>query len=402
MIRKLLATTAIATLVSTGAFAQTTTTEQPAPSAAPSATENTQGAAQGGAGATTEAAPAAQDSTTQAQQESTTEPAATTEQPAATQQAEQPADPETDQAQKPANAIDAQQAQVPASEMSGHLASNLIGETVYNGTGDDAENIGEVNDLVISEDGNVEAIVVGVGGFLGIGEKNVALKFDTVEWAERDGDRWIVVATTEDDLKALEAFDRNAYGQEQSDQMASGQTTTTGGMSQDTAAQDGTQQQDAAAPAASGTTTAVVPAPTAGEATQDTAANQPAAGATDNTQTAAIDRNSLKEVDMGQMSAENLVGTTVYGANDENIGEVGDVVLSQDGKVDAIIIDVGGFLGMGEKPVAVGMDNLQFLSDENNRMYLYTNFSKEQLDQAQAYDEAAYAQSRDQMRLQVQ
>ena len=57
------------------------------------------------------------------------------------------------------------------------------------------------------------------------------------------------------------------------------------------------------------------------------------------------------------MKAEELVGTTVYGANDENVGGIGDIALTQDGKVDAVIIDVGGFLGVGEKPVAVGFDS---------------------------------------------
>ena len=59
----------------------------------------------------------------------------------------------------------------------GFLATNLIGETVYNGTGSDAENIGEVNDVVIDSNGQVESVIVGVGGFLGIGEKNVAMKY---------------------------------------------------------------------------------------------------------------------------------------------------------------------------------------------------------------------------------
>lgn len=44
----------------------------------------------------------------------------------------------------------------------GHLASSIIGKTVYNGTGNDAKNIGKVTDIVISPDGEVAAVVVGV------------------------------------------------------------------------------------------------------------------------------------------------------------------------------------------------------------------------------------------------
>jgi len=94
---------------------------------------------------------------------------------------------------------------------SGHLASNLIGQTVYNGTGAEAENIGEITDIVISDQGQVEAIVVGVGGFLGIGQKEVALQYDLTKWTEREGDRRLAVETSADALNVLDDFERSAY-----------------------------------------------------------------------------------------------------------------------------------------------------------------------------------------------
>ncbi|HVJ69167.1 MAG TPA: PRC-barrel domain-containing protein, partial [Caulifigura sp.] len=102
-------------------------------------------------------------------------------------------------------------AQAPVQAADGFLATNLIGETVYNGTADDAENIGSVNDLVIGSNGQVDQIVVGVGGFLGIGEKNVALNFGEIDWAERDGDRWIVVNASKEQLEAQPEFDISPY-----------------------------------------------------------------------------------------------------------------------------------------------------------------------------------------------
>lgn len=334
MIRKLLATTALATLIAGGAYAQTT----PAPSTAP-------------------AAPA---------------------------EIQQPAD----------------QA-APVARADGFLASNIIGETVYNGTGDDAANIGEVNDLVIDSDGDVQAVVVGVGGFLGLGQKNVALEYDAIAWAEKDGDRWIVVDSTADALKALPDFDRSAY--DPAPAVAMDGTAPAGGNAN-------TTDQTAAAPAdqsasgnGAGETTAMEqPADGAADATTDTTAQAPEAdqpAATDTTRTGAIDRSSLDELNTADIRAEELVGTTVYGAGDENVGEIGDVVLTQDGKVDAIIIDVGGFLGMGEKEVAVGMDNLSFLTDEDGNKYLYTTFTKEQLEAQAAYDEQTWADKRDEQRM---
>ncbi len=124
--------------------------------------------------------------------------------------------------------------------------------------------------------------------------------------------------------------------------------------------------------------------------------------ATDTTKTTAIDRSTLTEMPVADMRAEDLVGTTVYGADDANVGEIGDVGITQDGKADAVIIDVGGFLGMGEKEVAVGMDKLAFMTDKDGNKYLYTTFSKEQLDAAKAYDKATWAEKRDEQMLRVQ
>ena len=97
----------------------------------------------------------------------------------------------------------------------GHLATQIIGENVYNGTGDDAQSVGDVNDIVLGADGKIEAVVVGVGGFLGIGEKDVAVDFAQLEWAERDGDRWLVAPMTKEQLETQAAFDRSAYEPEQ-------------------------------------------------------------------------------------------------------------------------------------------------------------------------------------------
>ena len=52
------------------------------------------------------------------------------------------------------------------------LASAIIGGSVYSPSN---ESVGDVNDLVIKPTGEIEAVVVGVGGFIGIGEKNVAI-----------------------------------------------------------------------------------------------------------------------------------------------------------------------------------------------------------------------------------
>jgi len=58
-------------------------------------------------------------------------------------------------------------------------ASKLVGVDVY---GADNQRIGDINEVLLNKDGMAEAVVIGVGGFLGIGEKNVAVPFKSLEW----------------------------------------------------------------------------------------------------------------------------------------------------------------------------------------------------------------------------
>jgi hypothetical protein len=60
--------------------------------------------------------------------------------------------------------------------------------------------------------------------------------------------------------------------------------------------------------------------------------------------------------------ASKLIGTTVVGANNESIGDVNDVLLEPNGQAIAVIVGVGGFLGIGEKDVAVSFSQLEFTS----------------------------------------
>ncbi|MCF6108634.1 PRC-barrel domain-containing protein [Mesorhizobium muleiense] len=320
----------------------------------------------------------------------------------------------------------------PVKRADGNLATNIIGETVYNGTGDDAQNIGDVNDIVLAKDGKAESLIIGVGGFLEIGEKNVAYQFDKAKWAEREGDRWLVAETTREDLEALPEFDRRPYDPApattaSTDAATPAPVTTTPAVTPAPAektAESPAATPDAAAPAPSDKTAeapaatpdAAAPAPadktaeapaatpdTTAPAPMDKTAEAPAAATPDatpdQTQTAAIDKSALTEMPVDKIRSEDLVGTTVYGANDVNLGEIGDVVLTGDKKVDAVIIDVGGFLGVGEKEVAIGMENLKFMTDKDGKRYLYTSFTKEQLEAQAPYDKATYTQNRDTQRM---
>lgn len=89
------------------------------------------------------------------------------------------------------------------------LASNLIGKAVYSGQGENANKVGDVNDVLMSSDGKAQAVVIGVGGFLGIGEKDVALEFNRLNWTtEKGNDRRLSIAATKDELQNAPAFRR--------------------------------------------------------------------------------------------------------------------------------------------------------------------------------------------------
>src|SRR3712207_2875349 len=68
-------------------------------------------------------------------------------------------------------------------------ARSLLGVGVSNGY----DMIGEVSDLIVTEDGRVEAVGVDVGGFLGLGEKRVALAWDSIRLIEPDGERVVLI-----------------------------------------------------------------------------------------------------------------------------------------------------------------------------------------------------------------
>src|SRR2546423_7686069 len=92
-------------------------------------------------------------------------------------------------------------AQQPADEW---LARVFIGQAVYNVAG---EAIGDVNDLVFNRKGQISTVVIGVGGFLSIGEKGVGVPYSKLTFnVGKNGERVIVVALSKQDLTQAPAF----------------------------------------------------------------------------------------------------------------------------------------------------------------------------------------------------
>jgi sporulation protein YlmC with PRC-barrel domain len=75
----------------------------------------------------------------------------------------------------------------------------------------------------------------------------------------------------------------------------------------------------------------------------------------------------------------------VYDPSDNKIGEILDVLVDREGKATALIIGVGGFLGIGEKDVAVPFNAVQVTTKDNNKWYLVMNATKDSLKGAKGY-----------------
>jgi sporulation protein YlmC with PRC-barrel domain len=85
------------------------------------------------------------------------------------------------------------------------------------------------------------------------------------------------------------------------------------------------------------------------------------------------------------ITASDFTGKRVYSKAGDDIGEVNDVLLSADGKISAVILGVGGFLGMGEKDVLVAMRSID-MQREGETVKLVVDATKEIFTNAPTYD----------------
>jgi sporulation protein YlmC with PRC-barrel domain len=65
----------------------------------------------------------------------------------------------------------------------------------------------------------------------------------------------------------------------------------------------------------------------------------------------------------GQWRASKLVGLNVYNDQNEKLGDISEILLDKSGKVEGVIIGVGGFLGMGQRDIKVEMSKLKFVDE---------------------------------------
>lgn len=114
-------------------------------------------------------------------------------------------------------------------------------------------------------------------------------------------------------------------------------------------------------PAASGTgtTTSGSPAMQPGASGSSTTMSQPS---TTMSQSGGMQGQFITKMESNHVMASDLIGTRVVGANNESIGDINDVIMDRNGQIMAAVVGVGGFLGIGEKDVAVPFNALEFMN----------------------------------------
>lgn len=423
MIRKLLATTAVTALLAGGAFAQTgeTTAQRPQEQAQQGQTAAHEITVSHGDTVIIEAAREEIELNLRVQVGA----AGAQQQTQAREQ--QQTDRAGEQQQQDPQATMRDRQQLQAADMQQISADEFIGSEVYSAND---EHIGNVNDVLLTQDAEIDAVVVDVGGFLGMGTREVALGMDDLEiLSDADGNWYVYTPYTQEQLEGSPEYDQARWTEERDQQRVTGDMAQQmPAQQQDTQQQDAQQQEGQMAAEqrtgevgehviADGGTIFVhsdsenfqlnfevrmadQQAAPVGDANRQETAETHAASPDD--QTTAAAEGDRQPVEIQQIRAEDLMGSTLYGANDANIGNVGDILLTEEGSFDAVIVDVGGFLGIGTREVALGLDEVQFMRDQQNNWYIYTQYTQEQIEAAPEYDAVTYGEQRDQQRIGIQ
>ena len=273
-------------------------------------------------------------------------------------------------------------------------ASELIGKRLYtsevgydgadmNDPSEDWNDVGEISDVVLAADGSSEAILLDIGGFLGIGERTVAVSMDQLKLVrdgDSDDDYFVVINASQDSLENAPEFDIGTVGLREAGTTPAATTDAAVAPATDATAAPATDAEVAPA-----TDAATAPATDAEVAPATDPAAAPAMDAT--TDAEATDRemrdfSGSVEVPATEVNTDALIGANVYDVNDESVGEISELLIDDQGKVTEVILGIGGFLGIGEKKVSVMMEDLTIMrdSDDADDLSVRTSITSEQFE----------------------
>ena len=249
-------------------------------------------------------------------------------------------------------------------------------------------NIGNISDVVMTQDGEIRGVIVDIGGFLGMFAHTVMIDLDNLYFVADEGaatgmtggdggvrDFFVVASMSREQLEALPEWDDaqlpagfeprwHSMGQQPVDQQQMNQTGQQAPAEQQAGMMTPGHSENTLQPDQAG---AVEPA---GDAAADATVQQ---------QPAAEGYTELPVTD--ERTAETLTGANVYDAAEDNIGTVTDLVLDDDASISHILVDVGGFLGMGSHTVALPVEDVAIMwNDQNNDVRVHVRMTRDQLE----------------------
>ena len=124
-------------------------------------------------------------------------------------------------------------------------------------------------------------------------------------------------------------------------------------------------------------------------ATTSSEMKAPASTASTLTTAPATEAKFVNSQRQDQFLASKFKGTDVIGADDKKIGDVSDILFDKDGKIDAYVVGVGGFLGIGTKDVALAPSAFQIVpgdKSKNESDKLRLSMTKDQLKEAANFE----------------
>lgn len=266
-----------------------------------------------------------------------------------------------------------------------YVSEAALDADAYSGVQEGWDDVGEVNDIILGRDGSVDAVLVDIGGFLGMGERQVAVDMSALKIVQddaTDADDWFLVlqsdrATLEGAPEYMIPGAQPMADTDANADAAATDTTTEGTATDEAVAESTTAEGTEGTGNATDTTM-----PADGTATDGAVATAPVV-ASDGTMTlpegyVAIERDTL--------TAELLTGADVRDPSDASIAEVSDLVLTAEGQVTDVVLDVGGFLGIGARAVAIPMDRLTVAQTEGGAVRVWVNMTKEELEALPEYE----------------
>ena len=269
-------------------------------------------------------------------------------------------------------------------------AAELMGAHVYS---NDDEDVGTINNLIVTtKPDEIYGVVIGVGAFLGGGDKDVVVPMKRLNLAnDGSGNLKITIDASKEELTSAKAYQSDVWKSHSYTDMSGSMQQKSGGLSATTTDQQAaptdlsatTTDQSATMTGQQAATTDQQAATTDQSATttdQQAAGSDQSAQSTD-TSTVKTDQSAISntptpsdgigQIDMSSgnvVVATTLMGKTVYTENDVNVGDINDIVFTQDGKLLGVVVGVGGFLGMGEKNVAMPLNRFTFATGKDGKI----------------------------------